>query len=181
MKFLIASDIHGSAYWCGRLLEAIDREGADRIILLGDLLYHGPRNSLPDNYDPKAVISMLNSIKSKIMCVRGNCDSEVDQMVLEFPIMADYALIEAGKGIIFATHGHAFNNSSLPSLNSGDILLHGHTHVPACDIFDTHIYINPGSAAIPKENSPHSYMILENGCFTWKELGELKEYKSFIY
>ena len=168
MKWLIASDIHGSAYWCEKLIEAYNLEEADRLLLLGDLLYHGPRNDLPDEYAPKAVIEMLNSRKNDIICVRGNCEAEVDQMVLKFPVMADYALLPVGKRLIFATHGHIYNNNNLPPLHKGDILLHGHTHVPACEEHESHIYCNPGSVSIPKENSPHGYMILENSVLKWK-------------
>ena len=170
MKWMIASDLHGSAYWCGKLLEAYRRERADRLLLLGDLLYHGPRNDLPEGYDPKAVIAMLNEIAADILCVRGNCEAEVDQMVLNFPVMADYAILTAGKHVIFATHGHLFNREHLPPLHPGDILLHGHTHIPACEPLETCTYCIPGSAAIPKENSPHGYMLLENDAFSWKAL-----------
>ena len=93
MKIMIASDIHGSAHYCRRMLDAFDREDADRLLLLGDILYHGPRNDLPEGYAPKEVIAMLNERKSQIFCVRGNCDTEVDQMVLEFPILADYCIL----------------------------------------------------------------------------------------
>lgn len=179
MKWLIASDIHGSAYYCRKLLEACKKEKADRILLLGDVLYHGPRNELPKDYNPKAVIAMLNELKQDILCVRGNCDTEVDQMVLEFPILADYAVITVGNKLIYATHGHVYNNGKLPPLHSGDILLHGHTHVPKCDELETHIYINPGSVSIPKENSEHSYMILEGNEFKWKNLDGV-EYKKYI-
>ena len=179
MKWLIASDIHGSAYYCRKLLEAYKKEKADRILLLGDVLYHGPRNDLPKDYNPKAVIAMLNEIKQDILCVRGNCDTEVDQMVLEFPILADYAVLTVGDKLIYATHGHVYNNGKLPPLHKGDILLHGHTHVPKCDEFETHVYINPGSVSIPKENSEHSYMILEGNEFKWKNLDGV-EYKKFI-
>lgn len=174
MKWLIASDIHGSALYCRRLLQAFRAEEADRLLLLGDLLYHGPRNDLPAEYDPKAVIAMLNAEKAHILCVRGNCDTEVDQMVLEFPILADYALLSAGERLIFATHGHLFNSTHLPALHKGDVLLHGHTHVPACETLADHLYLNPGSVSIPKENSPHGYMTLEGRDFCWKTLdGEL--------
>lgn len=178
MKWLIASDIHGSAYYCRKLLEAYKKEKADRILLLGDVLYHGPRNDLPKEYNPKAVIAMLNEIKQDILCVRGNCDTEVDQMVLEFPILADYAVLTVGDKLIYATHGHVYNNGKLPPLHKGDILLHGHTHVPKCDEFETHVYINPGSVSIPKENSEHSYMILEGNEFKWKNLDGV-EYRSY--
>lgn len=178
MKLMIASDMHGSALYCQQLLEAYKREKADKLLILGDILYHGPRNDLPEGYAPKQVISMLNEIKEELLCVRGNCDTEVDQMVLEFPILADYCIISEGDRMIFATHGHIHNTDNPPMLKQGDILLHGHTHVPVVKEFDSKHYINPGSVSIPKENSPHSYMILENGKFIWKNLqGEV--YKEF--
>lgn len=179
MKWLIASDIHGSAYYCRKLLEAYKKEGADRILLLGDILYHGPRNDLPKDYNPKAVIAMLNELKQDILCVRGNCDTEVDQMVLEFSILADYAVLTAGDKLIYATHGHVYNNEKLPPLHSGDILLYGHTHIPKCEEFETHIYINPGSVSIPKEGSKHSYMVLDGNEFKWMNLDGV-EYKKYI-
>ncbi len=169
MKWMIASDIHGSAYWCRKLIEKYKEEQADRLILLGDLLYHGPRNDLPDEYAPKQVISMLNAMKDEILCVRGNCEAEVDQMVLDFPVLADYALLALDKRMIFLTHGHVYNESNVPPLKNGDILLHGHTHVPKCVEHESYIYMNPGSVSIPKENSHHGYMTLENGKFLWKD------------
>ena len=169
MKYLIASDIHGSAYYCRKVIEAFEKEKADKMLLLGDILYHGPRNDLPLEYAPKEVISMLNNISGKILCVRGNCDTEVDQMVLTFPILAEYCLISHGEKMIFATHGHKFNTSSLPPLSDGDILLHGHTHVPKCEKCGNITYINPGSASIPKEDSHNGYMTLEDGIFIWKD------------
>ena len=170
MKLLIASDIHGAAGYCRQLLDAWDREGADRLLLLGDLLYHGPRNDLPPDYAPKEVIALLNARKNQIFCVRGNCDTEVDQMVLEFPVMAEYAILTAGTRMIFATHGHVFNEKNLPPLHKGDILLHGHTHVPKCVAHENYIYMNPGSVSIPKENSYHGYMTWEGSDFVWKDL-----------
>jgi len=170
MKFLIASDLHGSAFYTRQLLDAFKREKADRLLLLGDILYHGPRNDLPEGYAPKEVIAMLSPLKDKILCVRGNCDTEVDQMVLPFPILADYAILTAGERLVYATHGHVYHNDHLPPLQPGDILLHGHTHVPKCQVFATHVYLNPGSVSIPKEDSAHGYMILEDGLFTWKSL-----------
>ena len=171
MKYFIASDIHGSAYYCEKMIEAYRKEEADRLVLLGDLLYHGPRNDLPRDYAPKRVIEMLNELKNEIFCVRGNCDTEVDQMVLEFPILADYALLDGGnRRAVFVTHGHKYNLSALPPMKEGDILLHGHTHIPACETRDGITYLNPGSVSIPKENSAHSYMIFENGVFTNKSL-----------
>ena len=171
MKWMIASDLHGSAYYCRKMLEAFEREGADRLFLLGDLLYHGPRNDLPRDYAPKKVIPLLNSLAPKLLCVRGNCDAEVDQMVLEFPVLADYAVLPVGRRLIYATHGHIYHVKNLPPLAPGDVLLHGHTHVPAWTEFGQgNLYLNPGSVSIPKENSPHSYMTLEGNTMQWKEL-----------
>ena len=169
MKFLIASDIHGSEFYCRKLIEAYKNENADRLVLLGDILYHGPRNDLPEGYAPKKVIEILNALKSEILCVRGNCDTEVDQMVLNFPILADYAILTAGDRLVYLTHGHNFNENNLPPLQDGDILLHGHTHVPKCVQHESYVYLNPGSVSIPKEDSWHGYMILENGRFIWKD------------
>ena len=171
MKWMIASDLHGSAYYCRKMLEAFEREGADRLFLLGDLLYHGPRNDLPREYAPKEVIPLLNGKKEKLLCVRGNCDAEVDQMVLEFLVLADYAVLPVGQRLIYATHGHIYHVKNLPPLAPGDVLLHGHTHVPAWTEFGQgNLYLNPGSVSIPKENSPHSYMTLEGNTMQWKEL-----------
>lgn len=171
MKYVIASDIHGSAYYCQQLLGQFQKEQASRLILLGDILYHGPRNDLPKEYSPKDVLAQLNAYKQQIACVRGNCDSEVDQMVLEFPILADYALLPVGSHLLFATHGHIHNLQHVPPLQPGDILLHGHTHVPAWQPFGIQqYYLNPGSTSLPKENSPHSYMTLEDTTFYWKTI-----------
>ena len=171
MKLMIASDIHGSSSFCKEMLAAFDREQADKLLLLGDILYHGPRNDLPKDYAPKTVISLLNERKEKLLCVRGNCDTEVDQMVLQFPIMADYAIFYAGNRMIYATHGHNFNRESLPPMQSGDILLHGHTHIPAWESFGVrNLYLNPGSVSIPKEGSAHGYMILLENEVLWKDL-----------
>ncbi len=170
MKLFIASDIHGSAFWCRAMLEAYRRENADRLLLLGDLLYHGPRNDLPKDYAPKSVIELLNGVRDEILCVRGNCEAEVDQMVLQFPVMADYAILWTGAHMIFATHGHVYNNGNPPPLRKGDILLHGHTHVPACEMHDSYLYCNPGSVSIPKDGSPHGYLLLDNDSFVWKTM-----------
>ena len=186
MKYMIASDIHGSALYCEQMLGAYKREKADRLVLLGDILYHGPRNDLPEGYAPKEVTVMLNAVKNELLCVRGNCDTEVDQMVLEFPIMADYCFLELPPGnredgekrrnlTIFASHGHIYHPKHLPPLKSGDILLNGHTHIPACDeILDMdgnrYQYLNPGSVSIPKAGSVHSYMVFEDGAFQWKDM-----------
>ena len=170
MKWMIASDIHGSAAYCEKLLAAFGREQADRLLLLGDLLYHGPRNDLPQGYAPKEVIAQLSGVKDKVFCVRGNCEAEVDQMVLPFPVLADYCLLEQKGRVIFATHGHHYNLENPPLLQPGAVLLHGHTHIPAKDNSLGFWYLNPGSVSIPKENSPHSYMTLEDGQFLWKDL-----------
>lgn len=174
MKIMIASDIHGSAYYCKKLLDAYKKENADKLFLLGDILYHGPRNDLPKDYSPKAVIDMLNNIKEEIVCVRGNCDTEVDQMVLDFPILADYGILYASGRLIYATHGHKWGEKNLPPLKKGDVLMCGHTHIPKCTEHKDYIYINPGSVSIPKENSAHSYMTLTDNLLEWKTLdGEI--------
>lgn len=171
MKYMIASDIHGSAVWCAKMTEAWEKEKADRLILLGDILYHGPRNDLPDGYAPKEVIAMLNPLKDRILAVRGNCDTEVDQMVLDFPVLADYAILENCGRMIYMTHGHVYNTEHMPPLADGDILLHGHTHIPACKQFGSNnLYMNPGSVSIPKNGTPHGFMILEDGKFLWKDM-----------
>ena len=170
MKLMIASDIHGSALYCEQLLDAYRAEAPDRFLLLGDLLYHGPRNDLPPEYAPKRVIELLNAIASDLLCVRGNCEAEVDQMVLKFPVLADYAWLDVNGLRIFATHGHLFGEDNPPPLTGGDVLLCGHTHVPKFTPYETYTYINPGSVSIPKENSPHSYLILEDRTLTWKDL-----------
>lgn len=159
MKLMIASDLHGSAYYTRLLLTAMDREQPDRLLLLGDLLYHGPRNDLPREYAPKQVIEMLNARKSQILCVRGNCEAEVDQMVLEFPVLSEFGVVFADGLTLYMLHGH--KNLDLPVL-PGDILLCGHTHVPAVRKDGEHYYVNPGSVSIPKEGSCHGYMMLEN-------------------
>jgi len=169
MKIMIASDIHGSEYYCEKMLEAYRREKADRLVLLGDLLYHGPRNDFPEKYNPKGVIKLLNSMKEEITAVRGNCDAEVDQMVLEFPIMADYALIDIGGKSLFTTHGHLFNESCLPPMKKGDVLLNGHTHIPVVKDIGEYVFVNPGSVSLPKNGSKNSYVIYD-GKFEIKTL-----------
>ena len=159
MKLMIASDLHGSAYYTRLLLTAMDREQPDRLLLLGDLLYHGPRNDLPREYAPKQVIQLLNARKSQILCVRGNCEAEVDQMVLEFPVLSEFGVVFADGLTLYMLHGH--KNLDIPVMPE-DILLCGHTHVPTVQKDGDHYYVNPGSVSIPKEGSCHGYMILEN-------------------
>ncbi len=177
MKLLICSDIHGDLDSAKAVFDAFKYEGADRILLLGDLLYHGPRNDLPKTYNPKAVISLLNENKNVIMAVRGNCDTEVDQMVLDFPILADYICLSLDGLTVYATHGHRYNTATPLPLLPNDILLHGHTHVLCCEEFgEKNYYLNPGSVALPKENKPRTYMVYENRTFTVKDL-----YKNVIF
>lgn len=170
MKWLIASDIHGSAYWCERMLELFKREKANVLVLLGDILYHGPRNELPRDYNPKKVIAMLNAFANgtpceephSILCVRGNCDAEVDQMVLGFPIMADYGVIELGGRFVYLTHGHVYGEDNPPKLRKGDILIQGHTHIQRCVEKDGIMFLNPGSVSIPKGDG-------YNGCIVFDD------------
>lgn len=165
MKYMFASDVHGSAHYCRKMLEAYCQSGADRLILLGDLLYHGPRNDLPQEYAPKQVIAMLNEYKNEIIAVRGNCEAEVDQMVLEFPVMADYAILVLNGLTFFATHGHLFNQDQMPPLKAGDILVHGHTHLLKAEKVNGHYILNPGSTSIPKGGNPATYAILDEQDF----------------
>ena len=179
MKLFFASDIHGSAYYTERLIDLYRKEKAEKMILLGDILYHGPRNALPEGYDPGKVYGLLNEISGEILCVRGNCDSEVDQMVLDFPIMADYMIMYLEGRMVFVTHGHLYNSDTLPKLKKGDVLIHGHTHEKVMKDMGDYIFINPGSVSIPKDDDVHSYMVYEDGLFTIKSLdGEvIKEYR----
>lgn len=169
MKYMFASDIHGSAYYCRKMLEAYQKEGAERLVLLGDLLYHGPRNDLPREYAPKEVIPMLNAMKDRIYAVRGNCEAEVDQMVLDFPVLADYCVLAIDGKTFYATHGHVYNQKNLPPLCQGDILIHGHTHVLTAERMDGYILLNPGSVSIPKEGNPPTYGVLESNIFTIRD------------
>ena len=171
MRYMIASDLHGSAFWTEKLCSRIDELQPDRVILLGDLLYHGPRNDLPDDYAPKRVISMLNALADRIIAVRGNCDTEVDQMVLSFPILSDSAYICDFGQRVFATHGHVWHPDKLPPLVDGDIMLFGHTHVPMDEQRGGIRCINPGSVSIPKEGSAHRCLVWENGEFSELVLG----------
>lgn len=177
MKYLFASDLHGSAYYAEKLIARFEEEGADRLVLLGDLLYHGPRNPLPEGHNPQRVAALLNEKKDVILAVRGNCDAEIDQVLLAFPCLADYAVIDLGKKLLYLTHGHL----PLPPLQKGSLLLNGHFHVPACEARENHTYLNCGSLSLPKENSPHSYLVCENGLFVWKDENgrEFMRYSAF--
>ena len=170
MKLLICSDIHGDLDSAERVMNAFRKEGAERIIILGDILYHGPRNDLPKTYAPKEVISLLNKNRDRILAVRGNCDTEVDQMVLDFPILADYGLLSLDGLSVIITHGHKFNTDTPLPMREGEILLHGHTHILAAEEFGKgNFYLNPGSVAIPKGGNPRTYMVYENRTFTVKD------------
>ena len=177
MKILFASDLHGSYFYCNALINIIQRENPDKIVLLGDILYHGPRNPLPKDYNPQKVFETLNTLKEKIVCVRGNCDSEVDQMVLEFPIMSDYNIFNVDGINLFLTHGHLYNKENMSNIQDNDILIHGHTHINIIEKLEKGIYINPGSISMPKEGQENSYMIYEDKKFVIKNL-EGKELKS---
>lgn len=169
MKLIICSDIHGDADAMRSVIDVYKKEAADKILILGDLLYHGPRNDLPSGYAPKEVIALLNENKNVVFAVRGNCDTEVDQMVLEFPILADYALFELDGLSVFATHGHHHNTATPPPLRPGEILLHGHTHVLCAEEFgDGNFYLNPGSVSLPKQGNPKTYMLYNDRTFTVK-------------
>ena len=171
MKFIIASDIHGSAFWCEKLMALVERENPDKLILLGDLLYHGPRNDLPKGYAPKQVIPMLSKYADKIIAVRGNCEAEVDQMVLPFPCMAEFSQLLADGRTFYLTHGHHHNPDNLPPLTEGSIFLSGHTHVKLDEVRHGIRCLNPGSVSIPKDGS-HSCMVYENGNFSFVILEE---------
>ena len=180
MKFLFASDLHGDGASVQELFRAFEREKADRLLLLGDLLYHGPRNDLPKAYDPKGVMTLLNEKKEIILAVRGNCDTEVDQMVLDFPILGDYAVLPLPNGgLAYLTHGHRYNEEAPPPMMARDVLIHGHTHVAgitACR--DGQICLNPGSVSIPKGDTPPCYMVLENRTFYIRRLADGSVYQA---
>lgn len=170
MKLLFASDLHGSAYYAEVLEKLIEQEAPDKTILLGDLLYHGARNDLPSDYDTRRVTAILNGLKNKVLAVRGNCDSEVDQMVLEFPIGADYMSLFLEGRMVFVTHGHLFNEENLPNFGKGDVLIHGHTHLRVAADRGDYFFLNPGSMSLPKGDGVHSYMVYEDGVFTMKDV-----------
>ena len=177
MKLMIASDIHGSLKYCRELVEKYREEKCEKLVLLGDVLYHGPRNDLPDEYNPKGVIALLNDLAEEILCVRGNCEAEVDEMVLSFPVLAEYAFFYHKGRMFFLTHGHKMNPQNLPKIKKGDILFNGHTHVSKIEELEgRYIYANPGSVSIPKENTPRGYMIVDDEAIVHKTLsGEVVE------
>ncbi|MFU0800275.1 MAG: phosphodiesterase [Xylanivirga thermophila] len=180
MKIFFMSDIHGSLYYTKKALEKFKEEGADYIVILGDELYHGARNPLPLEYNPKEVAKLLNSFADKIIAVRGNCDSEVDEMVIDFPIMATYSTILYNGKRLFLTHGHIYNEVNMPKLSSGDIFIYGHTHVLKAEKANDIFIINPGSITLPKENNPNTYGILEDNFFKIKDFEDNIIKKIFI-
>lgn len=176
-KFVIASDIHGSAFWCKKLTQAFTKEGAKKLVLLGDLLYHGPRNPLPDGYAPMEVAATLNALKTQLLCVRGNCDGEVDQLVLEFPMRGDYALLCSGGKTLYLTHGHLAGEQNPPPLEAGEILVNGHTHDPKFSLLEGGVlYANCGSVSLPKAGTPHSYLLFTGDELIWKNLETGEEF-----
>lgn len=179
MIWMIASDIHGSFYYASMLMEKFIEKKAEKLILLGDILYHGPRNDLPKDYAPKKVAALLNEYAGKIITVRGNCEAEVDQMMLDFPALGDYAYLYLDGTGIYASHGHHASESAPPPLKKGEILLCGHTHIPKCSVHENFVYMNPGSVSIPKEGSAHSFMTFENGVFKWENLESGEVYMDF--
>lgn len=171
MKIFFISDIHGSIDCLNKAMEQFRKEEADYIVVLGDALYHGPRNNIPSSYNPKEVVEVLNTYKDKIIAVRGNCDSEVDQMLIKYPMMCDYSIILHKGKRLFLTHGHIYNRENLPNIGRGDILVHGHTHIPVAEKMENGIIVfNPGSITIPKENNPNSYGVLEGNMLKVKDL-----------
>ncbi|HOV27642.1 MAG TPA: phosphodiesterase [Pseudobacteroides sp.] len=169
MKILLISDIHGSLFYAKKAMEAFEKENAQFIAVLGDELYHGARNPLPVDYNPKGVAELLNGYSDKIIAVRGNCDSEVDEMVLDYPIMSTYSTILYGTRRIFLTHGHIYNESNLPKLLKGDVFIYGHTHIPKADCINGIYVVNPGSVSMPKEGNPNSYGIISENSVTIKD------------
>lgn len=175
MKLFFTSDLHGSLGQTQKVIEKYLASDADMLVLLGDLLNHGPRNTVPDDYDPGRVASLLNQHQEKIICVRGNCDSEVDQMLIEFPLLSDYHIILLENGQrIFLTHGHLFNEEKYPKLSEGDVLAYGHTHLPVAHEKDGLYMFNPGSVTFPKGGYEPSYGIFQNGVLSVLSLEEDK-------
>lgn len=176
-EFLIVSDIHGALSAAQKIAELAP--SYRYVIMLGDALYHGPRNDLPSSYNPKAVIPLLNSLKNKIVAVRGNCDAEVDQMVLSFPIMSTTALIQSGERTFIMSHGHIYNEENLPPMEDGSVFLYGHTHIPVIKEENGIVIFNPGSVSIPKGGYPASYGEYDKGCLKVLSLEDGSEIFSF--
>ncbi len=172
MKILIASDLHGSAFYAKRIVQIKEFEKADLLILLGDIYNHGPRNPLPKDYSPMEVAEILNGIKDELIVVKGNCDSAVDTMISEFDFIEDTCLIENGK-TLFLTHGHVFNKDNMPKTKF-DVVIYGHFHTGFIEKRQDGVIANAGSLSLPKNNTPNSYLALENGVLTLKNLdGEI--------
>ena len=172
MKLVIASDLHGSLYYAQKLIDRFETEKGDKLVILGDFYYHGPRNVLPQGYDPAKVANILNAYKSKIIAIKGNCDSEVDQTISEFT-MEESLNIEADGKTITLSHGHKFDINNMP-VYCGDIFLYGHYHVPFVQEKDGVIVASPGSISLPKQDSKHTYMTIENDIMLIKSLdGEI--------
>lgn len=163
MKLMFASDIHGSLPAAERVLSLFAQSGAQWLVILGDVLNHGPRNALPEGYAPAQVAERLNSVAERIIAVRGNCDSEVDQMLLHFPITAPWQQVLMENSRLFLTHGHLFGPDNLPSLAAGDVLVYGHTHIPVAEKRGDIFLFNPGSVSIPKGEFTASYGLLNEG------------------
>lgn len=180
MKWMVASDLHGSGYWCEKLVEAFHREQADRLLLLGDILYHGPRNPLPEGHDPKRCVELLNRVKDVTISVRGNCDASVDQMVLKFPMMSDYILLDMGNQLVFATHGDVWTENNPPDMAKEGILLTGHTHISACSEHEDFLYVNPGSVSLPKDEGHQGYLLMNAKEIIFKEM-DGREYHRYSF
>lgn len=175
MNYLVVSDIHGAYSGAQAIEDALKYHNLKNTLCLGDVLYHGPRNDLPNDYAPKKVIPIMNQLKNNIICVRGNCEAEVDQMVLEFPCMADYNIVPMKTHKVFMSHGHIYSPNNLPTLNENDCFLSGHTHIPTAYQKDGIYLLNPGSISLPKEDHPRTYAVLTDDSFTVYTL-EHKEY-----
>lgn len=176
MKIMFISDIHGMASTLTKALKHADEHQCDRLVILGDILYHGPRNGVPDLYNPTEVVELLNARKDQIIAVRGNCDAEVDQMLLNFPIMSDYSELICGSSHFFLTHGHLWNESHQPDLPAGCILAHGHTHIAEIKKADSGLTVfNPGSISLPKNTVVKSFGWLENNNLSIRALEDFSE------
>lgn len=177
MKVLVVSDIHGSSYYAEKIKEIVERENPEQIILLGDLYYHGPRNDLTQEYAPMKVAEVLNSLKDKLLVVKGNCDAEVDEMISDFKF-EDHLLLDINGKKIYFTHGHKYNIEKIP-YEDFEILIYGHIHQGFIQEKEGYLFANPGSISLPKCGTEHSYLILEEDKFILKDVeGKiLQEYK----